>query len=120
VPSIAKKFARRSLMLALLLCFGYLALPSSTVAQGSPEAAILEHEIGEATRVLQQRQREAERTQQQVRRQQRSAEEFEIIMVKAKAQYAMMARWHKAHPTKLQTQVRDGLHKKRLQCKSCF
>ncbi len=113
--SIAKKFVSRSLMLALFLSLGCLALPVSPAAQSSPEAVILEQKVKEAFRVLQQRQREAARAQEQVKRRQRSDGEFEILLVKATAQHAMMEKWHKAHSKKLKTQVKDGAHKKRLQ-----
>ena len=59
--SIAKKFVSRSLTLALFLSLGYLALPLSLAAQGTPEAVILEQRDMEATRVLQQQQSEAEK-----------------------------------------------------------
>jgi hypothetical protein len=42
--SIANKFVSRSLTLALLLSLGYLVLPVSPVAQGPPEAVILNQE----------------------------------------------------------------------------
>ncbi len=71
--SIAKKFVSRSLMLALFLSLGYLALPVSPAAQNYPQAVVLEQQVKEATRVLQQRQREAARAQKQAKAQRRVA-----------------------------------------------
>jgi hypothetical protein len=111
--SIAQKFVSRSLMLALFLFMGSLALPVSPGAQNYFHAAILEHNVNEANRVLQQRQREATEAQEQVKRQRRLDGEFATLMVKAKAQHAMIAQWYKARSKKLK--AKDGVHKKRLQ-----
>ncbi len=104
--SIAKKFVSRSLMLALFLSLGYLALPVSPAAQNYPQAVILEQQVKEATRVLQQRQREAVRAQEQAKAQRRVAGEFEMLLVKATAQHAKMEQWQKAHSKELKTQAR--------------
>ena len=108
--SIAKKFVSRSLMLTLFLSLGYLALPVSPAAQGSPEAVILEQKLKEATRVLQQRQREAVLAQEQVKSQQLLAGEFAILLVKAKAQHAMLEQWQKAHSSEFKN-ARGAVHK---------
>ena len=118
--SIAKEFIGRSLMLALFLSLGYLALPVSPAAQGSPEAVILEQKVKEATRVLQQRQREAARVEEQVKRQQRLAGEFAILLVKAKAQHAKIEKWQKAHSSEFRTMAGGGVHKKRSNCWLCL
>jgi len=110
---IAKKFVSRSLMLALFLSLGYLALPASAAAQGSPEAVFLEQKVKEDSRVLQQRQREAARAQEQVKRQQLLARDFAMLMAKAKAQQVMIEQWQKAHSKESKTQAKDGVHKKR-------
>ena len=104
--SIAKKFVSRSLMLVLFLSLGYLALPVSPAAQNYPQAVVLEQQVKEATRVLQQRQREAARAQEQAKAQRRVAGEFEMLLVKAKAQHAKMEQWQKAHSSELKTQAR--------------
>jgi TolA-binding protein len=113
--SIAKKFVSRSFMLALFLSLGCLALPVSPAAQNYPQAVILEQKVKEATLLLQQRQRETARTQEQEKRQQRLDGEFAILMVKAKAQHVMIEQWQKARAKELKTQAKDGVHKKRLQ-----
>ncbi len=97
--SIAKKFVSRSLIFALLLSLGYLALPLSLTAQSTPEAVILDQELKESTRVLQQQQREAARAQEQVKLQQRLAGQFAILQVQANAQQVMIEQWQKAHST---------------------
>jgi hypothetical protein len=112
--SMAKKFVSRSLMLALFLSPGYLALPMLPAAQGSPEAVILEQKVKEAARVLQQRQREAARAQQQVKRWQPLAGEFAILVVKAKGQHAMIEEWQKAHSSEFKMKARRGVHMKRF------
>jgi len=116
--SIAKKFVSRSLTLALFLSLGYLALPLSPAAQGTPEAVILEQELKESTRVLQQQQREAARAQEQVKLQQRLAGQFAILQVQAKAQHVMIEQWQKAHSSEpnswSSTEARGVVHKKRL------
>ncbi len=98
--SIAKKFISRALMLALLLSLGFLALPASPAAQNYPHAVVLE-----------QSQREAARAQQQVTRQQRLAGEFAVLVVKAKAQHAMIEKWRKAHSSELKIRAAAGVHK---------
>ncbi|MGB6063432.1 MAG: hypothetical protein WBG50_01400 [Desulfomonilaceae bacterium] len=118
--SIAKKLVSRSLMLVLFLSLGYLTHPVSLHAQNYPQAVILEQQVKEATRVLQQRQREVLRAQEQAKAQRRVAEAFEMLMVKATAEHAKMERWQKARSKKLITQTKGGVHKKRLQCKLCF
>jgi hypothetical protein len=95
--SSATKLVSRSLLFSLFLSLGYLALPVPSAAQGSHEAVILEHKVKEATRVLQQRQREAARALEQVTPRQRQDGEFATLLVKAKAQHAMIERWQKAH-----------------------
>jgi hypothetical protein len=107
--SIAKKFVSRSLMLALLLSLGFMALPVSPAAQNYPQAVVLE-----------QWQREAARAQQQVQRRQRLAGEFAILLVKAKAQHAMIAQWRKAHSSELKIRAAADAHKKRFDCPTCF
>ena len=103
--SITKKFVSRSLTLALFLSLGYLALPLSPAAQGTPEAVILE-------------QREAARAQEQVKLQQRLAGQFAILQVQANAQHVMIEQWQKAHSTEPTswsfTETRGGGHKKRF------
>ncbi len=107
-------------MLALFLCLGFLALPVSPAAQGSAEAVILEQKLKEATRVLQQRHREAAQAQEQVKRQQRLAGEFAILLVKAKAQHAMIEQWQKAQSSEFKTKARGVVHKKRFHCWLCL
>jgi hypothetical protein len=118
--SIADKFVSRSLILALFLSFGYLAIPVSLAAQNYPHALILEQQVKEATRVLQQRQREAVRAQEQSKAQRRVARAFEMLMVKATEEHAKMERWHKARSQELKTQAKGRVHKKRLQCRLCL
>ncbi len=118
--SIAKKFVSRSLMLALILSLGYLALPVSLAAQNYPQAVILEQQVKEATRALQQRQREAVRAQEQAKAQRRVAGAFEMLLVKATAEQAKMAQWQNARAKELKTQASGGVHKKRLQCRLCL
>jgi hypothetical protein len=118
--SIAKKLVSRSLMLALFLSLGYLALPVSLAAQNYPYAVILEQQVKEATRVLQQRQREAVRAQEQDKAQRRVAGAFEMLLVKATVEQAKMEQWHKARSKELKTQAKGGVHKKRLQCRLCL
>jgi hypothetical protein len=94
---------------------GYLALPVSPAAQGSPEAVSLEKRVKETTRVLQQWQREAARAGEQVKpRQQRLAGEFAILLVKAKAQHAMIEQWQTAHFDEFKIEARAGVRKKRF------
>jgi hypothetical protein len=118
--SIAKKLVGRSLTLVLFLSLGYLALPVSLAAQNYPQAVILEQQVKEATRVLQQRQREVMRAQEQAKAQRRVAGAFEMLMVKATAEQAKMEQWHKARSKELKTQAKGGVHKKRLQCRLCL
>ena len=118
--SIAKKFVSRSLMLALFLSLGCIALPVSPAAQNYPQAVILEQNVKEATRVMQQRQKEAARAQEQVKRQQRLAGEFAILLVKAKAQQAKIEKWQKAHSSEFRTMAGGGVHKKRSNCWLCL
>jgi hypothetical protein len=117
--SIAKKFFSRSLMLVLFLSLGCLALPVSPAAQGSPEAVVLELELKEAAHALQQRQREAARASEQAKLQRRVAGEFEMLLVKATAQRATMEQWHKTRSSGFKTRAKEGVHKKRLQCRFC-
>jgi hypothetical protein len=117
---MAKKLVSRSLMLVLFLSLGYLALPVSLSAQNYPQAVIMDQQLKEATRVLQQRQREAVRSQEQAKAQRRVAGAFEMLMVKATAEHAKMAQWHKARAKELKTQAKREVHKKRLQCKLCL
>ena len=112
--SIAKKFVSRSLMLALFLSLGNLALPVSSAAQNYPQAVVLEQKLKETARALEQRQREAAWTQEQAKAKRRVAGEFEMLLVKAKAQHAMMGQWQKAHSREFKTKAREGVHKKRL------
>jgi len=93
VGSIAKKFVSRSLTLALFLSLGHLVLPVSRVAQGPPEAVILEQELKEASRVLRQQQWEDERAREQVILQRRLARQFATLQVKATAQHAIIEQW---------------------------
>jgi TolA-binding protein len=118
--SIAKKLVSRSLMLALFLSLGSLALPVSPAAQNYPQAVILEQQVKEVTRVLQQRQREAVRAQEQEKRQQRLAGQFAILLVKAKAQQAKIEKWQKAHSSEFRTMAGGGVHKKRSNCWLCL
>jgi hypothetical protein len=111
VGSIAKTFVRRSVMLALILSGGHIALPVFSAAQGSPEAVILEQKLKDASRALQQRQREAATAEEQARRRERLAGEFAMLLVKAKAQHAIMEQWHKAHSSELRMKARGGVYK---------
>jgi hypothetical protein len=117
--SIAKKFVSRSLMLALFLSLGSLALPVSPSAQDSPEGVILEQELKEATRVLQQHQREAAWAQKRAKAQRVMAGDFQMILLKTKAQHAMIEEWQKAHSIELKIKARGGVHKRRLHCRIC-
>jgi hypothetical protein len=118
--SIAKKLVSRSLILVLFLSLGYLALPVSLAAQNYSHAVILEQQVKEATRVMQQRQREAVRAQEQATAQRRAAGAFEMLMVKATAEHAKMAQWQKTRSKELKAQAKGGVHKKRLQCRLCL
>jgi hypothetical protein len=119
--SIAKKFVSRSLMFALFLSLGYLALPVSPAAQNYPEAVILEQKVKETYSVLQQRQREQERLQEQARTQRLLGGEVAIILAKAKAQHAVIEKWRKAHASSQpKTKARAAVHKKPLQCRFCL
>ncbi len=109
--SIAKKFVSRSLVLALFLSLGYLALPVSPAAQGSREAVILAQKVKEDTRVLQQRKREEARAQQQVKDRERLARGLATLLAKAEAQHAMIKQWHQAQSSKLKIKARGGVHK---------
>jgi hypothetical protein len=112
--SIAKKFVRRPLMLALFLSLGNLTLPVSSTAQNYPQAVVLEQKANDSAHVLQQRQREPTSSQEQAKAQRSVAGEFEMLLVKAKAQHAMIGRWQKTHYPEPKTRVREGVHKKRL------
>jgi hypothetical protein len=107
--AITKEFVSRSLMLALFLSLGHLALPGSPAAQNVPQAVVQE-----------QGQRQAALAQEKVARQQRLAGAFAILVVKAKAQHAMIAQWQKAHSGKLKIRTAEDIHKKRFQCPTCF
>ena len=79
-------FDARSVTIPWVSCFRAL----SRVAQGPPEAVILEQELKEASRVLQQQQWEDERAREQVILQRRLARQFATLQVKATAQHAMI------------------------------
>jgi type II secretory pathway pseudopilin PulG len=116
--SIANKFVSRSLTLTLFLSLGYLALPVSPVAQGPREAVILDQELKEATRVLKQQQREAQRAQEQVILQRRLGGQFALLQVQATTQHAMIEQWRKAHSSEPNSwssiEARGGVHKNRF------
>jgi hypothetical protein len=116
--SIANKFVSRSLTLAMCLSLGYLALPVSPVAQGPPEVVIFDQELKEATRVLQQQQREAERAQEQLLLQRRLAGQFAKLQVQATAQHAIIDQWRKAHSSEPNSwssiEARGGVQKRRF------
>ncbi len=119
--SIAKKFVSRSLMLGLLLSLAYLALPMSPAAQNYPQAVILEQKVNEATRVLQQRQKDEFWLQEQAKAQRLLGGEVAIILAKVKAQHAVFEQWRKAHPSSQpKIKARAAVHKKRLQCRFCL
>jgi hypothetical protein len=118
--SIAKKFVSRSLMLALFLSLGYLALPVSPAAQTYPQAVVLEQKLKETARVSEQRQKDEAWAQKQAIAQRRVAGEFAILLVKAKAQHAKMEQWQTAHSKELKAQAKGSVHKKRLECRLCF
>ena len=88
--SIAKNFISRSLMLFLFLSLGYLAFPVSPAAQNYPQGVVLEQKLKETARVLEQRQKEEAWAQKQAKAQRRTAGEFEMLLVKAKAQHSMI------------------------------
>ena len=115
--SIANKFVSRSLTLALFLSLGNAALPVSPVAQGPPEAVILDQELKEATRVLKQQQREADRAQEQLVLQRRLAGQYAMLQVQATAQHAIIEQWRKAHSNEPNSwssiKTRGGVHKRR-------
>jgi hypothetical protein len=116
--SIANKFVSRSMKPALFLSLGYLVLPVSPVAQGPPEAVILNQELKEASRVLRRQQREAESAQEQVILQRRLAGQFAILQVQATAQHAIIEQWRAAHSSEPNSwssiEARGGVHKKRF------
>ena len=116
--SIANKFVSRSLTLALFLSLGYAALPVSPVAQGPPEVVIFNQELKEATRVLKQQQREAERAQEQLILQRRLAGRFAMLQVEATAQHAIIEQWRKAHSSEPNSwssiEAKGGVHKRRF------
>lgn len=118
--SIVKKLVSRSLMLALFLSLGYLAFPVSPAAQNYPQGVVLEQKLKETARALEQRQKDEVWAQKRAEAQRRTAGEFEMLLVKAKAQHSMIGRWQKAHPSELRTKAREGANKKRLQCRSCL
>jgi hypothetical protein len=118
--SIAKNFVSRSLMLALFLSLGCLALPVSPAAQNYPQAVVLEHKVKETARALEQRQKHEVRAEKQAKAQRRVAGEFAILVVKAKSQHSTMNRWHKVHCGESKIKARGGVHKKRFHCWICF
>jgi hypothetical protein len=91
--STANKFVSLSLTLALFLYLGYLVLLMHQVAQGPPEAVILEQELKEASRVLRQQQWEDERAREQVILQHRLARQFGTLQVKATTRHAIIEQW---------------------------
>jgi len=103
--SISKKFVCGSLTFAMFLSLGYLALPLSQAAQGTPEAVIMG-------------QREAAKAQEQVKLQRRLTGEFAILQVQANAQHVMIEQWQKAHSSESSswafTEARGDIHKKRF------
>ena len=118
--SIETKFVSRSLMLALLLSLGYLALPVSPAAQNYPQAVVLEQRVKETARAPEQWQKDEAWAQKQAKAQRRVAGEFAVFLVKANAQHAMIEQWQKAHSKELKAQAKGGVHKKQLPCRSCF
>jgi hypothetical protein len=112
--AIAKKFVTRSLMLALFLFLGNLTLPVSSSAQNYPQAVALEQKVKESAHVLQQRQRDPAPIQEQAKPKRSVAGEFEMLLVKAKAQHATIGQWQKTHYPEPKRRAREGVHKKRL------
>ena len=112
--SKAKKFVIRSSMVALILSVGYLVMPECPTAQGPPEAALLEQKAKEDARVLRQMQRESALARAQEYRRQRLATGLAMLLVRAKAQNAMLVQWQKTHSSEYQTKARVSGHKKRL------
>jgi hypothetical protein len=116
--SIANEFVIRSLMtFALLLSLVYLAMPVSPVAQSPPAAAPPDQELKEATRVLKQQERAAERAQEQAILQRRLAGQFGILRTQAMEQHAIIKQWKKAQSSESNSwssiEARMGFHKKR-------
>jgi hypothetical protein len=117
--SIANEFVIRSLMtFALLLSLVYLAMPVPQVVQSSPAAAPPVQELKEATRVLKQQQRAAERAQEKEILQRRLAGQFAKLRVQAMEQHAIIEQWRKAQTSEPDSwssvEARVGFQKKRL------
>jgi hypothetical protein len=98
--SIAKKFISPAMTLVQLLSLGHLALPLSVVAQSSSQAVMVKRELKQATTIVQPRQKQAEREQDEAKLRSRAAREFETLLVEARAQRAMIDQWRKAHSTR--------------------
>jgi hypothetical protein len=118
--SIAKNFVIRSLMLALFLSLGCLALPVSPAAQNYPQAVVLEQKVKETPRALEQWQKDEARAQKQAKAQRRVAGEFAMLLGKAQAQHAMMNQWHKVHSSEFKIKARRDVHEKHFPCLICF
>jgi hypothetical protein len=112
--AIGKKFANRSLMLPLFLFLGNLTLPVSSAAQNYPQAVVLEQKVKDSVHVLQQRQTGLAPIQEQTKPKRSVAGEFEMLLVKAKAQHAVIGQWQKTHYPEPRKRAREGVHKKRL------
>jgi hypothetical protein len=117
--SIANEFVIRSLMtFALLLSLVYLAMPVPPVALSPPAAAPPDQELKEATRVLKQQQRAAERAQEKAILQRRLAVQFAKLRVQAMERHATIEQWRKAHSSEANSwssiEARGDVQKRRF------
>jgi hypothetical protein len=117
--SIANEFVIRSFMtFALLLSLVYLAMPVPPVALSPPAPAPPDQELKEATRVLKQQQRAAERAQEKAILQRRLAGQFAKLRVQAMERHATIEQRRKAHSSEANSwssiEARGDVQKRRF------
>ncbi|MGB6063735.1 MAG: hypothetical protein WBG50_02940 [Desulfomonilaceae bacterium] len=112
----SKHIIARWLFVLCLFQYGTgVARPAALVAEESPEAAIFDQALKEAAQELAQQRKNQIRPSEQVRRKPRFAGPFEMLLSRARAQYARILRWQSAHPKELKIRATVSFHKKRFQ-----
>ncbi len=112
--SSAKNFVTGLLLLSLLL-YGYsLVQSTSAAAQDSPEGAIFDQALKEAAQDLEQLTKEQARAHKHLQPKQRSTEEFEALLARARQQHARIKQWQKGRSTELKIYSTSAHKKRRL------
>ncbi len=107
--------ARWLIVLCLFLYGASVSQAAALASEESLEAVIFDQALKEAAQELEQQRKKQIRPTEKIRPKPRFSGRFEMLLSRARAQYARIVRWQNAHPKELRIRATVSYHKKIFQ-----